>query len=95
MAIFRLISPSEPPKIKPGTIMFLPPRSGIPTGARTDPEMNEGAFNHPVAIVSCPETKKMKHNSLVEIAIVSLFLNLSYRILQLTHNNADDLVQRH
>jgi hypothetical protein len=78
MSMFKLINPSEPPRIKPGTIMFLPPKSGVPIGAQTDPEMNEGAFNHPVAIVSCPETKQMKHTSLVEIAIVSLFPNLSY-----------------
>ncbi|TVY34453.1 hypothetical protein LSUB1_G006004, partial [Lachnellula subtilissima] len=70
---FRLVAEAEVPRVLAGTIMFLPPKDKIPKGAWTDPELLDGAFNHPVAIVSCPQPKEIQHSSHVEIAIMTSF----------------------
>lgn len=72
MSNFRLVAEAEAPRVLAGTIMFLPPKDKTPKGAWTDPELLDGAFNHPVAIVSCPQPKEIQHTSHVEIAIVHL-----------------------
>ncbi|TVY42806.1 hypothetical protein LOCC1_G007472 [Lachnellula occidentalis] len=73
MTNFRLVAPAEAHRVLAGTIMFLPPKDKIPKGAWTDPELLDGAFNHPVAIVSCPQPKEMQHTTHVEIAIMTSF----------------------
>ncbi|KAE9378629.1 hypothetical protein N431DRAFT_499419 [Stipitochalara longipes BDJ] len=67
MAVFKLLGADEASKILPGTVMFLPAQISIPKGAFTDPELLDGAFNHPVVIISCP--KPTQHNSHVEFVI--------------------------
>jgi hypothetical protein len=69
---FRLISPSEAPRVLEGTVMFLPPKDKIPGNLYTDPSMNIGAYNHPVVILSCL-SKSLTLSSKVEIAIVRPF----------------------
>jgi hypothetical protein len=66
---FKLLQYVDASKVFPGTVMFLPPREIIPKVTFTDPELLDGAFNHPVVVVSC--TIDAKYTSHVEIAIVS------------------------
>jgi hypothetical protein len=69
---FRFINPQEVSRVKPGTIMFLPPHELMPKGTYTDPSLLAGAFNHPVVVVSCPPPTEIKPTSHVEIAIVRI-----------------------
>jgi hypothetical protein len=69
MSIFKLLKPEDASKILPGVAMFLPPPKIIPKGAFTDSELLDGAFNHPVVVLSIPVD--VQYNSHVEIAIVS------------------------
>lgn len=64
---FTFLSRAEAPRVKAGTIMFLPPRNKVPSKALTDPNLRIS----PVVILSCPEPKKISLNSQVKIAIVS------------------------
>jgi len=73
MNMFKLLKAEEALKIIPGTVMFLPPREIIPRVAFTDPELLDGAFNHPVVIISCP--KRGLHTSRVEFVIVGQLLS--------------------
>ncbi|CAG8975890.1 hypothetical protein HYALB_00006507 [Hymenoscyphus albidus] len=75
MVNFRLVSSAEAPQTAEGSILFLPPRDIIPKDAFVDEELNAGAFNHPVVVTSCPSPKKIKHDSVVEIAIMTSFNN--------------------
>jgi hypothetical protein len=75
---FRFINPKDVSRVKPGTIMFLPPHELMPKGTYTDPSLLAGAFNHPVVIVSCPSPTEIKPTSHVEIAIVRFPLPTPY-----------------
>jgi len=57
--------------------MFLPPREAIPKGAFTDHGLLDGAFNHPVVVLSIPVD--VQYNSHVEFAIVSENMQFHYR----------------
>ncbi|KAH6662505.1 hypothetical protein B0J14DRAFT_645313 [Halenospora varia] len=70
---FRFVTPAEAPEILSGTIMFLPPHDKLPQNTFTDPELLAGAYNHPVVVISCPSTKTIRHDSKVEIAIMTSF----------------------
>ncbi|PMD58039.1 uncharacterized protein K444DRAFT_481938, partial [Hyaloscypha bicolor E] len=61
------LKPEDASKILPGVVMFLPPPKIIPKGAFTDSELLDGAFNHPVVVLSIPVD--VQYNSHVEIAI--------------------------
>lgn len=74
--MFKFLKPAEASKILPGTLMFLPPRVLIPQSASTEPKLLDGAFNHPVVILSCPVPAQ--HNSRVEFTVASMKYPLKY-----------------
>ena len=89
---FRFINSKDVSRVKPGTIMFLPPHELMPKGTYTDPSLLAGAFNHPVVIVSCPSPAEIKPTSHVEIAIVCISPPIQSSSLT---QHTDDLLRRH
>jgi hypothetical protein len=69
MNMFKLLQPADASRILPRTVMFLPPREIISKAAFTDPELLDGAFNHPVVVIPRPESTK--HDSRIEFVVVS------------------------
>lgn len=57
--------------LQPGAILWLPNREGMPEGVYVDPDIQDGAFNHPCVVLSVPSQVNIK--SIIEIAYVCYF----------------------
>jgi hypothetical protein len=67
------ISPGIFPQVSPGCIVWLPAKEHILPNAFIDRQLHANAFDHPAVILSVPIP--LKHDSIVEFAIVSSFLS--------------------
>lgn len=59
--------------LQPGAILWLPRRERMPDGVYIDPDIQDGAFNHPCVVLSIPS--KVNIESVIEIAYVSHLLS--------------------
>ncbi|KUJ13004.1 uncharacterized protein LY89DRAFT_198170 [Mollisia scopiformis] len=73
MATFQRVGIKEARLLLPGTILWLPPKDQIEEDRYTSPLLLDGAFNHPVVILSFQEPNRVKYHSWAEIAIITSF----------------------
>ncbi|KAG9231261.1 hypothetical protein BJ875DRAFT_517596 [Amylocarpus encephaloides] len=72
---FHMLTPEDEGSVLPGTILFLPPKEIVPTNAHAEAELPDGAYNHPVIVISTPSAK-----GVVKIAVMTSFSNTSIRL---------------